>query len=189
MNFLEEKILTEGKVVSDNVLNVDSFLNHQLDAKLLSQCGKAWYDIFHDCGITKILTIESKGIAVACMAAQYFNVPVLFAKRTVSGNVDDTFHKSNIVSYTHGHIYDVIAPKEFITKDDKVLILDDFLANGSAMKALITLAKLGGAQIVGCGAVIEKVYLSGGSDIRSMGYRVESLAKISSISNGKIEFC
>lgn len=189
MNFTEEKILKDGKLQSGEVLRVDSFLNHQLDTEFLSRCGEEWYKLFKDEGVTKILTIESSGIAVACLAAQHFGVPVVFAKKTGSTAGSDEFYKSKVVSFTHGHEYGVAVSKQYITSSDKVLILDDLIANGSAMKSLITICKMAGATVVGCGAVIEKVYKNGGNDIRAMGYRVESLAKISSMSDDKISFC
>lgn len=189
MKFLEEKILKDGVILPGNVLKVDNFLNHQIDTRILKKCADEWYEIFKDLGVTKILTIESSGIAIAAITAEKFDVPLLFAKKLASSNIGKDFYQTKVVSYTHGHEYSVIASKKYIRENDKILVIDDFLANGSAMKALITLAKLGGAQVVGCGAVIEKVYQNGGNDIRSMGYRVESLAKISSMSDNNIEFC
>ena len=189
MKFLEEKIRKDGVILPGNVLKVDSFLNHQIDTELLAKCAEAWYEIFKDAGITKILTIESAGIAIASITAQRFNVPLLFAKKLASGSSGNDYYRSKVVSYTHGHEYDVVAAKKYIDKGDRILIVDDFLANGSAMKALINLARIGGATVVGCGAVIEKVYQNGGNDIRSMGYKVESLAKISSMSDDDLVFC
>ena len=189
MKLLEEKILKDGKILPGNVLKVDSFLNHQIDTAILSKCADEWYEIFKDSGVTKILTIESSGIAIATLTAERLGIPLLFAKKISVGNPGGDFYKIKVVSYTHGHEYTVIAPKKFISENDKILVIDDFLANGTAMKALISLSLLGGAEIVGCGAVIEKVYQNGGNDIRSMGYKVESLAKISSMSDDHIEFC
>ncbi len=191
MKLLEEKILKDGVVLPGNVIKVDSFLNHQIDVELVSKCGEAWYEMFKDCGVTKILTIDGSGIGIACLVARHFGVPVLFAKKSSSVNkVSDEFFATKVVSFTHGHEYNVIAKKCFISPDDRVLIIDDFLANGSAMKALISLCKISGAAVVGCGAAIEKIYQGGGDDIRRMGYRVESLARISSMSDdGRIEFC
>lgn len=191
MKILEERILKDGTVLPGGVIKVDSFLNHQIDTALVSECAKEWYDDFKNSGVTKILTIDGSGIGIACLVATNFNVPVLSAKKSKSDiNLTDEFYCAKVVSFTHGHEYNVIAKKQFITSNDKVLIIDDFLANGSAMKALISLCKLAGATVVGCGAAIEKVYREGGNDIRSMGYEVKSLAKISSVSDdGKIEFC
>lgn len=191
MKLLEERILKDAKVFPGNVIKVDSFLNHQIDTELVSKCGEEWYSLFKDEGVTKILTIDGSGIGIACLVARHFGVPVLFAKKSSSTNqLSNEFYATKVVSFTHGHEYNVVAKKEFISKDDRILIIDDFLANGSAMKALISLCKIAGAHVVGCGAAIEKSYQNGGSDIRNMGYRVESLARISSMSDdGKIVFC
>lgn len=191
MKLLKERILKDGKVYPGDVIKVDSFLNHQIDTELVSLCGEEWYRIFKDEGVTKILTIDGSGIGIACLVARYFNVPVLFAKKSGAGNkVSDEFYSTRVVSFTHGHEYNVVVKKEFLSPEDKLLIIDDFLANGTAMKALISLSKVAGATVVGCGAVIEKVYQDGGNEIRRMGYKVESLARISSMSDdGKIEFC
>ena len=191
MNFLEEKILRDGEILPGNVLKVDSFLNHQIDTELVSKCGEEWYEMFKDAGVTKILTIDGSGIGIACLVARHFNVPVLFAKKSNATNkVGDDFYSTTVVSFTHGHEYNVVAKKKFLSKDDRVLIIDDFLANGSAMRALISLVKVAGATVVGCGAAVEKVYQGGGEYIRRLGYRVESLAKISSMTDdGSIDFC
>ena len=189
MNFIEEKILTDGKILPGEVLKLDSFLNHAIDTNFLAKCGEEWYKLFKDEGITKILTIESSGIAVACLAAIKFGVPVVFAKKTGASSGSNNFYKSTVVSFTHGQEYGVVVGKQHIGKEDRILILDDLIANGSAMKALIAICKSAGATVVGCGAVIEKTYKNGGSDIRSLGYRVESLAKISSMNDEKIVFC
>ena len=147
--------------------------------------------MFKDAGVTKILTIDGSGIGIACLVAHHFGVPVLFARKTSASNKpSNEFYSTKVISFTHGHEYYVVAKKDFISKDDKILIIDDFLSNGSAMKALISLSKIAGAEVVGCGAAVEKIYQGGGNAIRNMGYRVESLAKISSMTDdGKIEFC
>ena len=189
MNFIEEKILNDGKILPGDVLKMDSFLNHAIDTEFLSKCGEEWYKIFKNDGVTKILTIESSGIAVACLAALKFGVPVVFAKKTSATSKNNDFYKSRVISFTHGQEYGVVVGKQHISKDDKILILDDLIANGSAMKALISICKSAGATVVGCGAVVEKMYKNGGADIRANGYRVESLAKISSIIGDKISFC
>ena len=189
MNFIEEKILNEGKILPGGVLKVDNFLNHKIDTDFLSKCGEEWYELFKNEGVTKILTIESSGIAVACLAAAKFGVPVVFAKKTSASGASNDFYKSKVVSFTHGHEYGVVVGKQHVCPEDKILILDDLIANGSAMKALITICKNAGATVVGCGAVIEKLYKHGGSDIRMLGYRVESLAKISSMTDDTINFC
>ena len=191
MKLLEERILKDAKVFPGNVIKVDSFLNNLIDTELISKCGEEWYEIFKNEGVTKILTIDGSGIGIACLAALHFKVPVLFAKKTSSPiNMTNEYHSTTVISFTHGHEYKVVVKKEFLSADDKVLVIDDFLANGSAMKALISLCKLAGANVVGCGAAIEKVYQGGGNDIRNLGYKVESLARISSLSeDGRIEFC
>ena len=191
MKLLEERILKDGKVFPGDVIKVDSFLNHQIDTELVSLCGEEWHKLFKDDGVTKILTIDGSGIGIACLVARHFNVPVLFAKKSGSAHkVSDEFYATKVVSFTHGHEYNVVVKKEFLKEDDKILIIDDFLANGTAMKALISLSKIAGATVVGCGAAIEKVYQGGGNAIRRMGYKLESLARISSMrDDGKIEFC
>ena len=190
MQLLEDRIRRDGKVLFGNVLKVDSFLNHQIDVELLSALGEEWYRLYKDEAITKILTIEASGIGIACIAAQYFKVPVVFAKKSKSSNIGNDFYSTKVVSYTHGNTYDVIVSKKYINENDKILLIDDFLANGSALKALITLAEMGGASVVGAGIAIEKSYQPGGDEIRSAGYRVESLARIKAMDeNGGIEFC
>ena len=184
MKLLEERILKDGKILPGNVLKVDSFLNHQIDVDLIYALGEEWYRLFKDEGVTKILTIEASGIGIACIAAMKFGVPVLFAKKSKSNNIGSDFYSTEVVSY------DVIASKKYINPGDRVLLIDDFLANGSALRALIKLAEMGGATVVGAGIAIEKVYQNGGNSIRELGYRIESLAKVASMSDdGKIEFC
>ena len=189
MNFIEEKILNESKILHGEVLKLDGFLNHAIDTEFLAKCGEEWYKLFKDEGVTKILTIESSGIAVACLTAIKFGVPVVFAKKTGATGSNNDFYKTKVVSFTHGQEYGVVVGKQHISKDDKILILDDLIANGSAMKALISICKSAGATVVGCGAVVEKTYKNGARDIRAQGYKVESLAKISSIIDDKITFC
>lgn len=188
MELLKKKIEEFAEVLPGDVIKVDSFLNHQIDVELISACGKEWFETYKDKGVTKILTIESSGIAIASLTAQYFNVPVLYAKKTKSATIGNDFFSTKVVSYTHSQAYDVVVSKKFISPDDKILIIDDFLANGSAIKGLISLAEMGGAKVVGAGVVIEKQYEHGGKDIRDLGYKIESLAKIKCIENGKIVF-
>ena len=182
MELLKERIRKEGTVLPGNVLRVDSFLNHQIDVELISAFADEWYERFKHEGITKILTIESSGIALASIAATRFKVPMVYAKKSRSATVGSDFYSTKVVSYTHGQVYEVLISKKFITPNDKILLIDDFLANGSALKVLINLAEMGGAKVVGAGIAIEKSYLKGGRDIRALGYRVESLAKIESMS-------
>ena len=187
MELLKKKIIEQAEVLPGDILKVDSFLNHQIDIELISKCGKMWYEKFKNEGITKILTIESSGIAIASLTAQHFGVPVVYAKKIRSATNGSEFYSTKVVSYTHSQSYEVVVSKKFITSDDKILLIDDFLANGSALKGLITLAEMGGAKVIGAGVVIEKEYEHGGKDIRELGYKIESLAKIKCIENGKIE--
>ena len=190
MKLLEERILTDGVVLSGTTLKVDKFLNHQIDVKLITELAKEWKRLFAEEKITKIVTIEASGIGIACIAALEFDVPVVFAKKMKSSNIGDDLLSAKVVSYTHGNSYNVIASRNYINKDDRILIIDDFLANGSALRALIKLCEAGGATVVGAGIAIEKAYQKGGDAIREKGYRVESLAKISKMnSDGTIEFC
>lgn len=189
MELLEKRILKDGKILPGNVLKVDSFLNHQIDVDLLDALGAEWKRLYADEKITKIATIEASGIGIACIAARHFGVPVIFAKKSKSSNIGNNFYSTPVVSYTHGNTYDVIISKEYISPDDKVLLIDDFLANGSALRALITLVEAAGATVVGAGIAIEKAYQQGGDRIRDLGYRIESLARVKSMKDGKIEFC
>ncbi len=190
MQLLEERILKDGKVFPGNVLKVDSFLNHQVDVELINEIGKEFYRLFKDCGVNKIFTIEASGIGIACITAQYFHVPVVFAKKTLGKNIAADVYSTPIKSFTHGKTYDVIVSQEFLNKDDRILIIDDFLAQGCALNGLIELIKSAGAQIVGAGIVIEKAFQQGGDLIRGDGVRVESLARIESMTDdGKITFC
>ncbi|WP_026524937.1 xanthine phosphoribosyltransferase [Butyrivibrio sp. MB2005] len=178
MKILEEKILEEGRVYPGNILKVDSFLNHQIDVGLLDVLGEAIYEKYKDKKITKILTIEASGIAVACSVAKHFNVPVIFAKKSKSLNLGDDVYVSRISSYTYGKEYDAVVSRDFLGNDDKVIIVDDFIAIGNAMKGLIEICDQAGAKIEGIGICIEKGYQHGGDDVRQMGYDVTSLAII-----------
>ncbi len=190
MQLLEEKIRREGKVYEGDVLKVDCFLNHQIDVKFLCEIGKEFRRLFDGCDITKILTIEASGIGIACIAAQYFDVPVVFAKKTMSVNIAGDVYTAPVTSFTRKKNYDIIVSKQFLNPEDKVLIIDDFLAEGSALLGLTSLVKDAGAEIVGCGIVIEKAFQPGGAMIRDKGIRVESLARIASMDvEGGIEFC
>lgn len=191
MKLLEERIIRDGKIYDGDILKVDSFVNHQIDVKFISEIGKEFYRLYGNCNINKILTIEASGIGIACLVAMHFNVPVVFAKKSKSINISADVYTSKVESYTHGKTYDVIVSKEFLGEDDRVLIIDDFLAKGSALKALISLTRDAGAEIVGAGILIEKAYQGGGDIIRNeMGVRVESLARIESMSVSEgIKFC
>ena len=190
MKLLEDRILKDGHIGADNVLKVDSFLNHQIDVNFVCELGKEFYRLFKDENITKILTIEASGIGIACLAAQYFGVPVVFAKKTKTINIYSDTYNATVHSYTHKKDYDIVVSKEFLSKEDNVLIIDDFLAKGSALTTLLMLIEKAGAKTAGAGIVIEKAYQGGGNLVRDMGIRVESLAKIKSISKKDgIVFC
>jgi xanthine phosphoribosyltransferase len=190
MKLLEDRILKDGHIGAENVLKVDSFLNHQIDVNFVCELGKEFYRLFKDENITKILTIEASGIGIACLTAQYFNVPVVFAKKTKTINIYSDTYNATVHSYTHKRDYDIVVSKDFLNKDDNVLIIDDFLAKGSALTALLMLIEKAGAKTAGAGIVIEKAYQGGGNLVRDMGVRVESLAKIKSISKKDgIVFC
>ena len=190
MKLLEDRILKDGHIGADNVLKDDSFLNHQIDVSFVCELGKEFYRLFKDENITKILTIEASGIGIACLAAQYFGVPVVFAKKTKTINIYSDTYNATVHSYTHKKDYDIVVSKEFLSKEDNVLIIDDFLAKGSALTALLMLIEKAGAKTAGAGIVIEKAYQGGGNLVRDMGIRVESLAKIKSISKKDgIVFC
>ena len=181
MKLLEERILKDGKLHDGNVLKVDSFLNHQMDIGLFSEIGKEFRRRFSDCEINKMLTIEASGIGIACIAAQSFNVPVVFAKKSKTKNIAGDVYTSQVESFTHGRVYDIIVSKEFLSKDDKVLIIDDFLANGAALMGLKKLVDDSGATLAGAGIVIEKGFQPGGKMLRDSGLRIESLAIIESM--------
>lgn len=190
MKLLEQKIITEGKVRPGDVLKVDCFLNHQMDVDFLCQLGEEFHRLYADCGVNKILTIEASGIGIACLTAQFFHCPVLFAKKAKTSNLSDKLWASKVHSYTHNTDHDVIVAKKFLGEGDRVLIIDDFLANGSALNALLDLCRQAGATVVGAGIVIEKAYQPGGEVIRRRGIRVESLARIASMSvEDGIQFC
>lgn len=176
MKLLEERILSDGQVRPGNVLKVDNFLNHQLDVALLNEIGKEFYNLYKEEGITKILTIEASGIAIACMAARYFDVPVVFAKKAKSKNIDGEVYTSTVHSFTYGRDYDITLAKKFLGKEDKVLIIDDFLAVGKAMQGLLDVCEQAGAAVGGIGIAIEKGFQEGGANLRSRGYKLTSLA-------------
>ncbi len=188
MKLLEDRIARDGKIGEGNVLKVDSFLNHQIDVPFISELGREFYRLYKNDGVNKILTIEASGIGIACLTAQYFNVPVVFAKKTPTNNISGDVYTSEVYSYTHERTYNIRLSKEFLTPRDKVLIIDDFLAKGSALLALLKLVNDAGATTVGAGIVIEKAYQPGGDIVRGKGIRVESLARVASMDNGKVEF-
>ena len=181
MQLLKDRIRKDGKIKEGNVLKVDSFLNHQMDVKLFQEIGKEFKRRFADEEITKILTIEASGIGIACVAAEVFDVPVVFAKKTQTKNIAGDVYTTKVESFTHGRVYDIIVSKEFLGKGDKVLRIDDFLANGKALEGLAELVTKSGAELVGAGVVIEKGFQVGGDIIRSKGIHLESLAIVESM--------
>ena len=181
MQLLKDRIRKDGKIKEGNVLKVDSFLNHQMDVKLFQEIGKEFKRRFEGEEITKILTIEDSGIGIACVAAEVFDVPVVFAKKTQTKNIAGDVYTTKVESFTHGRVYDIIVSREFLGKGDKVLLIDDFLANGKALEGLAELVKKSGAELVGAGVVIEKGFQVGGDIIRSKGIHLESLAIVESM--------
>lgn len=181
MQLLKDRIRKDGKIKEGNVLKVDSFLNHQMDVKLFQEIGKEFKRRFADEEITKILSIEASGIGIACVAAEVFDVPVVFAKKTQTKNIAGDVYTTKVESFTHGRVYDIIVSKEFLGKGDKVLLIDDFLANGKALEGLAELVTKSGAELVGAGVVIEKGFQVGGDIIRSKGIHLESLAIVESM--------
>ena len=190
MELLEQRIRRDGVVKSEGVLKVDSFLNHQMDINLFNEMGKEWKRLFADAPINKILTIEASGIGIAAVAAQHFGVPVVFAKKSQSINLDGDMYSTKIQSFTHQSIYDVIVSKKFLNADDHVLLIDDFLANGCALNGLIELVEEAGATVEGIGIAVEKGFQPGGDDLRARGYHLESLAIVQAMDpeTGEIEF-
>ena len=190
MKILEERIRKDGVVKAGNVLKVDSFLNHQMDVELFNEMGREFKRLFADQPINKILTIEASGIGIACIVAQHFHVPVVFAKKTQSINIDGEVYTTKIESFTHKRVYDVIVSKKYIGPEDHILIIDDFLANGCAVQGLINLIRDAGATVEGVGIAIEKGQQAGGRMLRDQGIRVESLAIIDSMDDaaGEIVF-
>ncbi|MBO7405358.1 MAG: xanthine phosphoribosyltransferase [Clostridia bacterium] len=188
MKLLEDRILKDGKIGAGNVLKVDCFLNHQIDVPFISELGREFYRLYKDENITKILTIEASGIGIACLTAAYFGVPVVFAKKTPTNNISGDVYTAEVYSYTHERTYAIRLAKDFLTNDDRVLIIDDFLAKGSALLALLKLVHDAGASVAGAGIVIEKAYQPGGDIVRAQGIRVESLARVASMDENGIRF-
>ena len=190
MNFLEERIAKDGVVKAGNVLKVDSFLNHQMDIELLDEIGREFRRRFSGRPITKVLTIESSGIAVAYPVAREFGVPLVFAKKSKSINIDGDVHVAEVASFTHGNVNKVIVSKKFLSPDDHVLIIDDFLANGCALRGLIYIVEDAGATVEGLGIAIEKGFQMGGATLRELGYHLESLAIVDAMDEetGSITF-
>ena len=188
MKALENKILTEGRVLPGDILNVGSFLNQQMDVDFLMEMGREIAGLFAKSGVTRIVTIESSGIAIAVAAGAAMHVPVVFAKKHRSGNVSGEVYRTVIHSYTHGVDYGVVLAKDYLGKDDRVLLVDDFLANGMALEGLIYMVEQAGAELAGAAIAVEKGFQHGGDRLREKGVRVESLAIIDSMENGKLKF-
>lgn len=188
MKLLEERIKKDGIVKPGNVLKVDNFLNHQMDIALFNEMGKEFKRLFADCKVNKILTIEASGIGIACIVAQYFDVPVVFAKKAQSINIDGDVYSTKIQSFTHQRVYNVIVSKKYLNPEDHILIIDDFLANGCALEGLIDLVQSAGATVEGIGIAIEKGFQQGGKLIRDRGIRLESLAIVDSMEGGELVF-
>ena len=190
MNCLEERILKDGIVKEGNVLKVDSFLNHQMDIELFNEMGKEWKKRFEGKNINKILTIEASGIGIACIVAQHFNVPVVFAKKSKSINIEGEMYTAEVESFTHKNKNQVIVSKRFLNKDDHVLIIDDFLANGCALQGLIQIVQQAGGTVEGIGIAVEKGFQTGGRIIRNLGFQLESLAIVEEMNweTGEIKF-
>lgn len=182
MELLKQRIRKDGTVKGNDVLKVDSFLNHQMDVALFEEIGKEFLRRFDGCGVNKILTIEASGIGIACVTAQFFHCPVIFAKKSKTKNIAGEVYTTKVKSFTHGNVSDVIVSTRFLGSGDKVLIIDDFLANGAALEGLIDLVSQSGAELAGAGIVIEKAFQPGGDRLRAKGIRVESLARIKSMS-------
>lgn len=188
MELLKKRIVQDGNTIGNDVVKVDMFLNHQVDVELLNEIGKEFRKRFPSDKITKIVTIEASGIGIACIVAQYFGVPVIFAKKGANRNVGDNLYKADVFSFTKGTTTTIGISKDYLSKDDHVLIVDDFMANGKAVHGLLNILNQAEATVEGIGIVIEKGFQPGGDSLRSLGYRVESLAVIKSIDDGKIIF-
>ncbi len=185
---LEDKILREGAVLPGDILKVDCFLNHCLDVSFLLEMGKEIARLYEGEEVNKILTIETSGIPIAFAAAQFMNVPVVFVKKNKSGNISDKVYSSRVESFTKKNVYDAVVSKEFLSKGDKVLVIDDFLAKGNALNGMMDILNQAGAELVGCAIAIEKGFQSGGDELRAKGIRVDSLAIIESMTDSSLTF-
>ncbi len=188
MELMERMIKEKGKVLPGNILKVGNFLNQQLDVEFLAEAGREIARLFEGCGVTKIITIEASGIAIATMAAYAMNVPVVIVKKHASANLSSDLYSAQIDSYTHGNTYTAVAAKEYFKADDVILIVDDFLACGNAIKGMMKIINDAGASLAGCAIAIEKCFQKGGDELRSQGIRIESLAMIESMSNDGLTF-
>ncbi len=188
MKALEEKILKEGTVLPGDILKVDCFLNHRIDVAFLLEMGKEIVRLYENSGVNKILTIETSGIPIAFAAAQFMNVPVVFAKKDKSGNISDKVYSSRVESFTRKNIYDAVVSKDYLKKEDTVLVIDDFLAKGNALTGLMDILNQAGAKLAGCAIAIEKGFQGGGDELRKKGIRIDSLAIIESMSDNSLTF-
>lgn len=188
MKLLEQRIATDGVIKNGSIIKVDSFLNHQMDVNLYREIGEEFYRLFGNCGVTRILTIEASGIGIACVTAQFFDVPAVFAKKSKSRNIDGDMYTSSVESFTYGTTYQIMVAADYIKAGDKVLIIDDFLAKGNALLGLIDIVEKAGAEVAGCGIVIEKGFQEGGKILRSMGINLHSLAIIDSMDESGVVF-
>lgn len=190
MHLMEERVRRDGKVINHNILKVDSFLNQQMDISLFEEMAEEFWRLFGSCNVNKVLTIEASGIGIACIVAQKFKCPVVFAKKNKTKNISNEVYTSKVESFTHGISYDIVVSKEYLNSSDRILLIDDFLANGAALTGLVSLVKDAGAHLVGAGIAIEKSFQPGGDMLRAQGVHIESLARIKSMSDdGSIEFC
>jgi len=189
MKLLEDRILSDGKVLPGGILKVDNFLNHQIDTALLYEMAQELHRLFGDEGITKVLTIEASGIAIAAVTGYVFGCPLVFAKKSKTKNISDNVYSAQVESFTHGNTNTVLVSKDYLSSGDRVLIVDDFLATGAALVGLKSLCEQAGATVVGAGIAIEKVFQGGGDALRAQGLRVESLARIASMSDDSLVFC
>ncbi len=189
MKLLEDRILSDGKVLPGGILKVDNFLNHQIDTALLYEMAQELHHLFGDEGVTKVLTIEASGIAIAAVTGYVFGCPLVFAKKSKTKNISDNVYSAQVESFTHGNTNTVLVSKDYLNSGDRVLIVDDFLATGAALVGLKSLCEQAGATVVGAGIAIEKVFQGGGDALRAQGLRVESLARIASMSDDSLVFC
>ncbi|WP_031515761.1 xanthine phosphoribosyltransferase [Desulfofalx alkaliphila] len=188
MQLLKDRILTEGKIISDHILKIDSFLNHQLDPHFIKAIGDEFARLYADQGVTKILTVEASGIAVGLMTGIALNVPVLFAKKKHAATIDHRYFSSSVYSYTKKEAVEIFVSKSYLKPEDRVLIVDDFLARGEALRGMHSIVKQAKATLVGVGIVVEKAFQGGGKELRAQGIRIESLARVASLKDGKVEF-
>ena len=189
MKLLEDRILSDGKVLPGGILKVDNFLNHQIDTALLYEMAQELHRLFGDEGVTKVLTIEASGIAIAAVTGYVFGCPLVFAKKSKTKNISDNVYSAQVESFTHGNTNTVLVSKDYLNSGDRVLIVDDFLATGAALVGLKSLCEQAGATVVGAGIAIEKGFQGGGDALRAQGLRVESLARIASMSDDSLVFC